>query len=111
MMGDTGLGALYLTDDPAHATSPLTAAQWGQSQWLPSLFLPIILPLVAHFLIVYEHILHAPVEWHIWARILQRKRLTKAFLPWSTIWLRYSTLALGILGGYCSEGGRRRQEC
>jgi hypothetical protein len=85
---------LYLTSN----VTDQTAAGWAQEEWFPAIFSNLVVAMSVQFIVAYEHVLHIPMEWSIWSRILRRKKLTRAILPWSTLWLRYTTLTMGILG-------------
>lgn len=88
---------LFITDDASAAIANITTQDWARSQWFPSIFLRVVVGFLAQFIIAYEHVLHFPIELSIWYRLIKRRTQTKAILPWSTLWLRYHTLALGIL--------------
>jgi hypothetical protein len=96
--GSTSFGnEVYLTNDSTYAISDLTATQWAHSYWFPSLFKTLVVYMLISFMITYEHVLHAPAEWIFWLSVMRGGKVLRPFVVWSSMWLRYNTLVLGIL--------------
>jgi hypothetical protein len=74
-----------------------TANAWATTQWYPRVIGTIVVPSLIPLLAWYEHILHIPTELTIWWRLFQRKRTKRGVMPLAILWLRYMTMALGIV--------------
>ncbi|PWN49975.1 hypothetical protein IE53DRAFT_380134 [Violaceomyces palustris] len=102
-MGKTIHYATSDADADVRLPSGLSPGNWANLVWLPTVSIHIFVVMIIPTIIFWEYLTNFPSELNVWMRIFKPnphvkfgRQISRAFLPWATLFLRYVSLIFGI---------------